>query len=280
MSHLDLTNCTLMHFEEPEYSHSLYNPDLTDSLQGGLVYVGGDSSLSSQKNFYLNARAHTGGCVAVVGSGSRAVFNHDYFTNCSADIGGALYAIDFKGLEVYNSDFEKNIAFQGQGANIFGTRYTGEILLENVTMLSFHNAVYLEEGNDIRARNLTLRETHNAIENGRDTPTYHFNLSMNDTRPFLEDTEVYGTGDLNRPREDEEKEAVDLASLTGEQQRAARAAEALRQATKYIIRSQQNYQRYSGGFHFLNMKRISEFRDVRMKGLKGEYGGCISIELD
>ena len=104
---------------------------------------------------------------------------------------------------------------------------------------------------------------------------------MNDTQPFLEDTEIYGGGALDRKDdEDEEKAVVDPASLTGEQQRAAKAAEALRQATKHIIRSQQNYQRYSGGFHFLNMKRISEFRDVRMKGLKGEYGGCISIELD
>ena len=261
----------------------MFNPDLTDSLQGGLVYVGADSSLSSERNFYLNARAHTGGCVAVVGSGSRASFNRDYFGNCSADIGGAVYAMDFKGLEVYNSDFYRNIAFQGQGASIFGTRYTGEILLENVTMRSFHNAVYLEEGNDIRARNLTLRETHNAIENGRATPTYAFNLSMNDTQPFLEDTEIYGGGAQLRAHgrgDDEEKAEVDPASLTGEQQRAAKAAEALRQATKHTIRSQQNYRRYSGGFHFLNMKRISEFKDVRMKGLKGEYGGCISIELD
>lgn len=47
-----------------------------------------------------------------------------------------------------------------------------------------------------------------------------------------------------------------------------------------IVEAHQNYQKYGGGFHMLNMRQVSEFDRVNMTNLRAEHGGCIYIELE
>lgn len=218
------------------------------NMQGGFINVGANSSLLSVGNTYRNARADTGGCISIVGLGS-ASFTGDRFIRCAANIGGAIYGSDFESLSAEHCYFDENIVYLGKGAHIFAQRYHGLVSLRHSSFFSFSNAVYLEQGNDLETDHLVLRRAENLIKPGRILYTY--TLEMNN-----------------------KTESDDLDD-------ASNQLKNLSENFDYSVKeATQTFQKYAGGFHLKNMKKISSFKNVRMAALQAEYGGCIHVELD
>lgn len=59
--------------QENSFYDQSFNSQIKSDLVGGLLYIGENSTVSSYKNKYLNARADIGGCVAMA-FGSSATF--------------------------------------------------------------------------------------------------------------------------------------------------------------------------------------------------------------
>jgi len=106
-------------------------------------------------------------------------------------------------------------------------------------MTTFANAVYLEEGNDIFASDLSLYSFHNHIINHNEI--YDYALNMNSTRPFRDDTAIYG---VHHHNEHEGVEAIlecDLTTMKSDEFRACVRAKADAELNKYTLAAQQNY---------------------------------------
>lgn len=117
-SHLDMHDCRFDMGQPPEWYKKPVVPEIPGDLQGGFLYVGSNSSVTSRNNVYRKGRAVVGGCVAFQGE-SRGTFTNDTFEHCSAVQGGAIYGQDFADITVAGSTFKNNVAFSGQGENLF-----------------------------------------------------------------------------------------------------------------------------------------------------------------
>jgi hypothetical protein len=252
-AHLDLQNCIFnMAQGDPEFFSDLYNEQVADSLQGGFLYIGTNSSVESYQNVYSHARAYTGGCVAIQGY-ARATFHNDTFSYCGANSGAAIFATDFEQLTVRACVFESNMVYQGQGTNIFAARFSKPLILENSNFSSFTSSIYLEDGFDLQTDNVLLEYEKNQIESTTEV-FYNDTLIMHNKTVIKEEKNEDGIIDINQVKE--------------------------KKVQIFQVKPVQNYQRWAGGMHIKNMKAISSFKNVTMEGLRAEYGGCLFVELE